>query len=68
MGLELQQLNEAALWVRGNAETGQLYSHSVCWASLCKAARYLEGEVREVYTMVRVIHLENTKKHGEKIC
>lgn len=39
----------------------QLYSHSVCWASLCRAARDLEGEVREVYTMVRVIHLENTK-------
>lgn len=35
----------------------QLYSHSVCWASLCRAARDLEGEVREVYTMVRVIHL-----------
>lgn len=38
-----------------------MYSHSVCWASLCRAARDLEGEVREVYTMVRVIHLENTK-------
>lgn len=36
----------------------------VCRAQLCRAARNLEREVREVYAMVRVVHLEKRQREN----